>query len=355
MTIGPLSSLLSLLAVPGLLGACHRLPRKDDGSASNAAAGKAAPRLKLATPPYQLGPVVKDEAVRRSIAVSNTGTLPLEIGTIEVSRFCSASIDPKTIAPGASGQLEVTCRSDLYGPLREFLLVHSNDPLAERVPIELVGNVTPLFAFDAQVVNLEMPFGEERSQDVHLVGTLVEKAAARLKNSALAEDSSVTLLPDEAGSTRGFRIRCKGKKAGVHGGNLVVSTGLPSPKEIAMPYACKVAGTLEVSPTNPYFNMKIPGPKLVSIEVRSSQPGFQVSGVRVLDGPFAASIEGPLPDNSFRVQVKVVEEHVKVENRAAPGKIVVLSNDRTEPVKEIPLFGFGKLNAAKDEATPPGP
>jgi len=287
--------------------------------------------------------------------VSNAGALPLEIGTIEASRFCSASIDPKTIAPGANGQLEVTCRSDLYGPLREFLLVHSNDPLSERVPIELVGNVTPLFAFDAQVVNLEMPFGEERSQDVHLVGTLVAKAAARLKNSALAEDSSVTLLPDKAGSTRGFRIRCKGKKAGVHSGNLVVSTGLPSPKDIAMPYVCKVAGTLEISPTNPYFNLKIPGPKVVSVEVRSSQPGFEVRGALVLEGPFAASVEGPLSDNSFRVQVKVLEERVTEENRGILGKVMVLSNDRTEPEKEIPLFGFGKLNAAKGEGTPPAP
>jgi hypothetical protein len=306
-------------------------------------------------PPYEMGPIVMDEPARRSIIVSNAGALPLEIGTIEASRFCSASIDPKTIAPGANGQLEVTCRSDLYGPLREFLLVHSNDPLSERVPIELVGNVTPLFAFDAQVVNLEMPFGEERSQDVHLVGTLVAKAAARLKNSALAEDSSVTLLPDKAGSTRGFRIRCKGKKAGVHSGNLVVSTGLPSPKDIAMPYVCKVAGTLEISPTNPYFNLKIPGPKVVSVEVRSSQPGFEVRGALVLEGPFAASVEGPLSDNSFRVQVKVLEERVTEENRGILGTVMVLSNDRTEPEKEIPLFGFGKLNAAKGEGTPPAP
>lgn len=306
-------------------------------------------------PPYEMGPMVLNEAARRSIVVTNAGALPLEIGTIEASRFCSAGIDPKTIAPGASGQLEVTCRSDLHGPLREFLLVHSNDPLADRVPIELVATVTPLLGFDTQVVTLEMPFGEERSQDVHLVGTLLDRAAVRLKASAVAEDSSVDRLSAPTGATRGFRIRCKGKKVGVHSGNLFVSTGLPSPKEIAMPYACKVAGTLEISPTNPYFNLKIQGPKVVSIEVRSSQPGFEVRGARVLDGPFAASVEGPLPDKSFRVQVKVLEDRVKKETRGSLGKVMVLSNDRTEPEKEIPLFGFGKLNAAKAEETPPAP
>ena len=306
-------------------------------------------------PPYEMGPMVLNEAARRSVVVTNAGALPLEIGTIEASRFCSAGIDPKTIAPGASGQLEVTCRSDLQGPLREFLLVHSNDPLSDRVPIELVAKVTPLLGFDTQVVTLEMPFGEERSQEVHLVGTWLDRAAIRLKASAVAEDSSVDRLSAPTGATRGFRIRCKGKKAGVHSGNLVVSTGLPEPKEIAMPYVCKVPGTLEISPTNPYFNLKIQGPKVVSIEVRSSQPGFEVRGARVLDGPFAASVEGPLPDKSFRVQVKVLEDRVKKETRGSLGKVMVLSNDRTEPEKEIPLFGFGKLNAAKAEETPPAP
>jgi Protein of unknown function (DUF1573) len=315
--------------------------------------GEAVPRLKLAQGRYEMGSMAQDEPAHRLVQVSNVGALPLEIGSIEPSRFCSASIDPKTIAPGASGQIEVTCRSDLHGPLREYLLIHSNDPTADRVPVELVANVTPLLAFDAPVVNLEMPFGEERSQDVHLVGTLLDRANLKFKRSSIAPDSNVDFRPWQPDSPPVFRILCHGRKPGMHSGNLIVSTGLPHPKEVAMPYACKVAGTLEISPTNPYFNLKLPGPKLVSIEVRSSQPGFQVRAARVLEGPFVASIEGPLADNSFRVQVKVVEESVKQETRGTLGKIVVVSNDRTEPEKEIPLFGFGKLNAAQAEAAPP--
>jgi hypothetical protein len=116
-----------------------------------------------------------------------------------------------------------------------------------------------------------------------------------------------------------------------------------------------VSGTLEVSPTNPYFNLKIRGPKVVSIEVRSSQPGFEVRDARVLEGPFAASVDGPLADNKFRVQVTVLEDRLAGPDRGTQGKLVVLSNDRTEPEKEIPLFAFGKLNSAPAEAPPPGP
>jgi len=352
LTIRLFFSLLLVLTVLGPFGACHRGPRKGDGSASKAAVGKAAPRLKLGEGRYELGPVVQDESVHRSITVSNPGALPLEISAIEASRFCSASIAPYTIAPGASGQLEVTCRSDLHGPLREFLWIHSNDPLADRIPIELVGNVTPHLAFDAPVVTLEMPFGEEQSQEVHVVGKLLDSAAVRLKDSALAVDSSVDLLSSQTGSIQGFRIRCKGKKAGMHAGNLVVATGLAQPKEIAMPYSCKVAGTLEVSPTNPYFNLKISGPKVVSIEVRSTQPGFEVHGARVIEGPFSASVDGRISENAFRVQVKVLEDRLTAGERGTLGKLVILSNDRTEPEKEVPLFGFGKLNSVPaDELT----
>ena len=340
-----------LVALTLAPAACRRGP----GKAEVPTGSGAAPHLKLAEGRFELRPVVQDEPVQRLISLANKGSLPLEIKAIEASRFCSASINPKIIAPGARGQLEVTCRSDLYGPLREVLLLHTNDPSAEKIPIELVATVTPRLAFDASVVDLEMRFGEERSQEVRLVGTMVGKAAVRLKRSAVGEDSSITPLPGPKGWIEGYRILCKGKKVGTHSGNLFVSTGLPSPKEIAMPYACKVKGTLEVFPTNPYFNMKVPGPKVVPITIRSSQPGFEVRGATVVEGPFAASVEGPSADGSYRVDVKVREERVKQDGRGAVGTLVVLSNDRTEPRKEIPLFGFGKMESAKSEATAPGP
>jgi hypothetical protein len=339
---------LALLVVADFLGACHRVPRDGNPSAPSA------PHLKLALPRYELGPVVQNESVRRGVVVSNAGTQPLDIGEIDGSRFCSGKMTTPTIAPGATAELEVTCRSDLYGPLKEHLVIHSNDPTAERFPVELVANVTPLLAFDAALVDLQMPFGEERFQDVHLVGTLLDKAGIRLKPPGFAADTSVEPLPAKTGPIRGFRIHCKARKPGTHAGNLIVSTGLEHPKEIAMPYSCKVAGTLEVSPTNPYFNLKIRGPKVVNIEVSSSQPGFEVRGARVLEGPFATSVDGPRADNKFRVQVTVLEERLPVGDRGVQGKLIILSNDRTEPEKEIPLFALGKLNSAPAEAPEPG-
>jgi hypothetical protein len=60
-------------------------------------------------------------------------------------------------------------------------------------------------------------------------------------------------------------------------------------------------------------------------------------------------------DNAFRIQVKVLEDRLADDRRGTLGKLMVFSNDRTEPEKEIPLFGLGKLNRAQAEAIPPAP
>jgi hypothetical protein len=326
-------------------GACSR--PKQPGAAP-AASSAHAPRLELERTPYDLGRVVQDEAVERSFAVRNRGSSPLEIRGVDPSRFCSGRVDPGTIRPGAQGELRVTCRSDLYGPLRETLAIRSNDPRLSTV--ELVANVTPLLAFDTPLVNLELPFGEQRSQEVRLVGTRVGEAKLKRRDEAVP-DVDVDRLPADAGEAPGYRVRCRGRKPGTNAGNLVLATGLDRPPEIAIPYTCKVAGTLLVSPTNPYFDLRVSGPKVVNIDVRSSEPGFEVQAVHVTEGPFTASFERA-DAGAFRVKVTVLEERVDDQASTAVGKLVILSNDRTEPKKELDLFGMGRVN--RGERPDPG-
>ena len=238
----------AILAAVGL-GGCSRA---DQSGAAPAASSAAGPRLELERAKYELGPMVQDEAVERSIAVHNAGSTPLEIHGVDRSRFCSGGIHPDTIAPGARAELKVTCRSDLYGPLREALDVRSNDPRGGKLTIELVADVTPLLAFDTALVNLELPFGEERSREVRLVGIRLGEARIQRRDQAVP-DVDVDRLPADAGEAPGYRVRCRGRKPGTNAGNLILATGLDRPREIAIPYTCKVAGTLLVSPTNPYF------------------------------------------------------------------------------------------------------
>lgn len=306
------------------------------------AAPVSVPRLVLAPERLDLGRLVQDRDFQGTAVVRNEGTADLHVGSVTQSRFCSGRVEPATILPGQSANLVVTCRSDLYGPLREGLDVHSNDPRLPKATLRIGGEVTPLLAFDVQAVGLKMPFGEERSQEVRLVGTRVHEARVRLTGAA-APDSEIVALPGQSGSPTGYRVRCLGRKVGSHAGNVVVATGLDRPKEIAIPYSCTVTGTLEVTPSNPFFNLKVPGDKAVRITVKSTQPGFEVQSVRVVEGPFAARVEHAEDDNTYRVDVAVLGDRIEDEARAVVGTLLVESNDRTEPRKEVPLFGSGRI------------
>jgi hypothetical protein len=130
----------------------------------------------------------------------------------------------------------------------------------------------------------------------------------------------------------------------MHAGSLILTTGIAQQPEITLSWGCKVPGTLEVNPTNPYFNLKVSGDKAVTLEVKSRQPGFKVLSARVTEGPFTATLGVPNDQGVYDIVVTVQNSRVPDEARAASGKLLIVSNDRTEPRKEVPLFGFGQIN-----------
>jgi hypothetical protein len=313
-----------------------------------------APRLVFTPERLDLGSLVQDQEARGTVVVENDGTEVLQVRGVDPSRFCSGRIEPAAIAPGQSANLVVTCRSDLHGPLREGIDIRSSDPRLPKARVQVVGEVMPLLAFDLPVIALEMSFGEERSQDVRLVGTLAAQARPRLTGAA-APDTEILPLPLPSGRIGGYRLHCLGRKVGANAGNIVLDTGLPRPREIAIPYACTVTGTLQVEPSNPYFNLKVSGERAVRITVSSLQPGFEVRSVRVTDGPFAARFAHAEDEDTYRIDVTVQSERIADETRAIVGKLLIESNDRAEPRKEVPLFGSGRINkvAAPTETGPP--
>jgi hypothetical protein len=139
-------------------------------------------RLELGPPPYDLGTVLQHEPVRRAFPVRSAGTLPLEIRAVDRSRFSSATVVPPVMAPGAAGWLEVECRSDLYGPLREPIDIHSNDARSPTTTIELRGTVTPLLAFDTATVDLRMRFGPRNQSQAVLQPHQDQRRARRLQS-----------------------------------------------------------------------------------------------------------------------------------------------------------------------------
>jgi hypothetical protein len=183
---------------------------------------------------------------------------------------------------------------------------------------------------------------------VHVQGALAAQAKLTL-DSAGEAGIEVTPLPTTNGAGAALRLRVKGKKVGVHVGSIAFSTNLPRPRQLSLPYSCEVTGSLAVTPSTPYFDLKAPGAQVRQISVRSSQSGFAVRGVRVEEGPFSASFTRSATSGEYTVTVAVEPARMQSDARGTLGRLLILSNDRAEPEKELPLFAFGApSNSAAD-------
>jgi hypothetical protein len=336
------AALLAILSIVWVV-ACRQGDKGKAVPSASAATESSGPRLKIDRAKIELGLEVQGDSLKQTMAIYNDGTASLVIERVDPSRSCSGTVDPTTIEPGRSGQLAMTCRDDIYDLGVETIVIHSNDPKTSVTAIQVVADVARLLAFDTQFVELKMPFGEERTADVHLVGALLGKARIGIVGRPVP-DVEIAPQSSQRDAANAYRIHCKGRKVGMNSGSLILSTGLDRPKTLALSYSCKVVGTLDVSPANPYFNLKISGDKAVTITVRSSQPEFQIGSVQVTEGPFAARFERSGTDGSYRIDVTVLGDRLNDEARSASGKLLITSNDPTEPEKEVPLFGFGRVN-----------
>jgi hypothetical protein len=207
-------------------------------------------------------------------------------------------------------------------------------------------------AFERDVLALTLAYGTRASASIPVVGPraaaahLVPRPATHpsVRARVLRPDAviavDVTAAPEQ-----------KGLPVGTHVGNIVVDTGLPEAPTLTLPYSIRVTGTLEVSPTNPLFNLRDPAAHARTIVVRSraaEPPAFAVREARVTSGPFTATVEkaGPgLFHVHVHVDVHVNPAAVPADERGVLGRLVITSNDPTEPSKEIPLLALGRMSA----------
>jgi hypothetical protein len=294
-------------------------------------------------PKLDLGVVTQNQPTTAKIELRNPGNSAVRLGTAASSKRCRWQGLPEELAPGAVTPLSVICQSDLMGPLQEQLILLDASQSDVLATLSIVARIEPLIGFDTSFVDLRPEFGHEQSADIHLVGPRAKSCQPKVIATG-SEMVRVTLLPADAGRQPGLRVTCRADKVGMHAGSLVVETGVPEQPTLALSWGCRVPGTLEVTPATPYFNLRASGERATSITVKSSHPGFAVKSTRILEGPFTATIEKPNPDRSVPITIRVKNQEISDDARAATGKLLIQSNDPREPNKEVPLFGFGKIN-----------
>jgi hypothetical protein len=332
-----------LIAAAVVAAACRSRPgdaARLRPAAGDTAAAAGRPRLLASPPAVDMGAIAFDEEATARITLRNEGQAPLEIKRVERSRFCAPGPLPPRLPAGGSAPLVVTCRADLEGPLRERLVVRTDDPDASAFAIEVIGKVIPSLAFDVASIDITTAFGQTRAAEARLVGR--HAAAARLSLvSPVPRDISVEHLDGTAGAPQGVRLRCRARASGTHVGHLAFTTALAGPREIGLSWACRVKGTLTVVPDTVSFDLVDGRARPQIVEVRSVQPGFALRPPRVARGPFAARLD---PDHPGRIEISFTGLPAGADRDAhgVSGTLVVISNDRSEPRREVPLLGFGR-------------
>jgi hypothetical protein len=299
--------------------------------------------LSLSPSRLELGTLLPNQPVERTVELSNTSVGSVRFRESSTSSRCQWTQPLTELPVDARVHRTVRCQSDLHGPLKEQLTLTDERPNVPPTALEITATVVPLVAFEPSFVDLRPEFGQTVHADITAIGAKLQDARLKLEPTSPSV-VSVSALPAKPGEPPRFRLTCRADQVGMHAGSLVAHTSLAEPATIALSWGCRVPGTLEVNPSNPYFNLKVSGDKAITIEVKSRQPGFEMRSVRIKEGPFTASTKPRNPDGSYSVEISVVNHEIPDEARSASGTLVIESNDLREPHKEVPLFGFGQIN-----------
>lgn len=295
--------------------------------------------LELRPPRLNLGVVTQHETVRGTVELANPAASAVRVRAAATSGRCRWQGLPETIAGRTTIPLALACQSDLLGPLGEQLPLLDATTGTPVIALQIVGRVEPIIGFDPTFVDLRPDFGQTASADVRLIGKRAAHAVPRVTSTGA---EVVTAMATDAAP--GLRVSCNGNRVGMHAGSIVVETGISEQPTLTLSWGCRVPATLVVEPANPYFNLRASGDGATTIVVRSSQAGFRVKAVRVGEGPFRATVEKPRADGSTPITIRARKAGIPDDARAAIGKLLILSNDAREPRKEVPLFGFGRVN-----------
>jgi hypothetical protein len=298
---------------------------------------------------HDFGRVTEGDTLQHGFVLRNTTGVAQSLEDVREVLGCAAVPVPRVLEPNQAGKLEVTCRANVRGPLRVSLPLRANGRSAGELSV--AAEVEPLLAFDHALLEVRVPFGAANESGARLRGTLARRARLTPVEPPPA-GMAVDVLSTAGDAGERVVLRVDRAPVGVHVGSLRFATGLAQPKAIELPYSVKVTGTLTVSPTNPVLDLAAPDGTRAVVVVTSAQPGFMVERAEVLEGPFSARVRRD--GDGFRIEVTLVEARLSTAASGVNGRIRIVSNDRTEPSKILPLFALGRP-PGRAQAAPSSP
>jgi hypothetical protein len=153
-------------------------PEEPEGSFTPAARQEPtdSPRLSADSVEHDFGTVSQKTSLEHFFKLTNTGTAPLKIFSVEESCGCTSTLlSEEVLEPGQSGELKVNFKSgSMVGPFRKKVTVFTN---ARKTDTQLYikGSVQPLYTVDPGMLT----FGQVRDGEEYRRTVVIQARQAK--------------------------------------------------------------------------------------------------------------------------------------------------------------------------------
>lgn len=147
-------------------------------------------------------------------------------------------LSAKQVAPGQTGEIEISIKTEGVTALNKTVTVLTNDPRNQQVVLSITAAVEPEFALSERTIFFgNVPRGKEATKE--LVITVTTDKPLKVLSAESTEPSFAVRLEPMAG-TNGKKTKVHAAlkpdaKEGYHFGSLVIKTGSPLTPELKIP------------------------------------------------------------------------------------------------------------------------
>ncbi len=186
-----------------------------------------------------MGKITEGEPVKHVFKFTNKGQAALEILKVEPACGCTAAVlSSKHIAPGDSGEIEVSIKTEGMSALSKTIAVTTNDPRQPQVTLTVNAVVEPEFGLSERSLYFgNNPRGKEVTKELLVTAPAAKQVSFTSVDST---DQAVTVKMEPVAGSNGKKIKViaaqkADAKDGYHFGFIVIKTAGALTPELKVP------------------------------------------------------------------------------------------------------------------------
>ena len=184
----------------------------------------------------EFNPVLEGTVVMHEFIIANEGDSVLRIFKIETGCGCTTVDYSREIQPSATGRIVVNADTTGYGGsiFMETITVFSNDPLKEKILLDLSGTVKEF----ADIFPQRLMLKGSVNDDVQARVIITQKPEYQFgieKVESVNLEESIEVSVDKKDNGYVITVKSRQKNPGIYAGKILVITGHPEKPELEIP------------------------------------------------------------------------------------------------------------------------